>query len=552
MHQLKALLAERISSGLKRRGVTSCSRWAETYRVMGQLFPGLLNHEHHPWTKEMRDCDSEMMVGQKGAQLGFTEVALDKSFYAIDINGISVMYILPASNPDASDFSTARFDPALEQSPHLRNLFSDVKNIGHKRAGNANLYLRGSRSRSQLKSVPVGLIVLDEIDEFKAENIPLIFERLSGQTSKQSFLLSTPTIPLVGINAYFEESTQDHFFFVCPHCGRLTELLFPDCLIVTGESWTDPKVKGSYIRCKECHVTLDHKTKREWLSLTSSKPARWVSARTDRTIRGFHVSQLYSPTTRPDELAVAWLKAKTNPTDEQEFYNSKLGLTHIVEGARITDTQIIECTKSHRKQLAGTGLITLGIDVGKWLHYEATQWFLNDDTSGSDINLRAHAKVILEGKCLDFEDLDLIMQAFNIVYCVIDANPEKRKAFEFASRFMGRVRLCYYAVGVHSKQIHVHSDEELTVSVDRTAWLDVSLSRFHKGSISLPMDVSHEYKENLKALVRIYKKDADGNPVGRYEKGNKDDHFAHARNYSEIALAMAISNAQSQDLVGVV
>jgi len=77
--------------------------------VMGKPFPGLLSHENHPWTKDMRDCDAEMMVGQKAAQMGYTEVALDKSFKAIDIDGISVMYILPASNPDASDFSTARF-----------------------------------------------------------------------------------------------------------------------------------------------------------------------------------------------------------------------------------------------------------------------------------------------------------------------------------------------------------------------------------------------------------------------------------------------------------
>ena len=130
---------------------------------MGQPYPGLLNHKHHPWTKAMRDCEDEFIVGQKAAQLGFTEVALDKCFYAIDIKGLSVMYVLPASNPDASDFSTSRFDPALELSPHLEHLFSEVKNIGHKRAGSANLYLRGSRSRSQLKSVPVGLLILDEM-----------------------------------------------------------------------------------------------------------------------------------------------------------------------------------------------------------------------------------------------------------------------------------------------------------------------------------------------------------------------------------------------------
>jgi len=163
-HPLVALLRERIVSGLQRKAVTTSSRWALKYRIMGQPFPGPWTFNHHPWLKDMHDSQAEIIIGQKAAQMGYTEVALNKVFKAIDIDGISVLYVLPASTPDASDFSTARFDPALEMSEHLRSMFTDVKNIGHKRAGNANLYIRGSRSRSQLKSIPVGLVIVDEKD----------------------------------------------------------------------------------------------------------------------------------------------------------------------------------------------------------------------------------------------------------------------------------------------------------------------------------------------------------------------------------------------------
>jgi len=124
MHDLMTLLAEKITSGLKRKSVTKCSAWAEAYRVMGEPFPGPFSFKHHPWVKELHDCESEMMIGQKAAQMGYTEVALNKTFYNIDIHGRSCLYVLPKSNPDAGDFSTARFDPALELSPHLQNLFS--------------------------------------------------------------------------------------------------------------------------------------------------------------------------------------------------------------------------------------------------------------------------------------------------------------------------------------------------------------------------------------------------------------------------------------------
>ena len=552
-HQLLQLLSARISAGLKRKTITSTSAWAEAYRVMGKPFPGRFSFDRHPWSKAMHDCESEMMVGQKAAQVAYTVTALNKVLRAIDIDGVSAMYIMPTTK-EASDFSSSRFDPALEMSSHLRNLFSDVKNIGHKRAGNASLYLRGSRSRSQLKSVPVGIVILDELDEFRQENIAMIFERMSGQETKQSFLLSTPTIDHFGINSYYRRSTQDHFFFVCPRCGRLTELIFPECMVVVGESWTDPRTKESYLQCKECKGELSHKHKREWLTLKGRKPARWVSSHTDRLIRGFYVNQLYSPTVRPDELAVAFLKAQTNPTDEQEFYNSKLGRTHVVEGARITDNDIIECTKGHKKVLQAPphALCTMGVDVGKWLHYWIDQWFVDPNARSQDVNLQAMGKTIREGKVLHFEELDTLMRDFGIAGCVIDANPETRKALEFAQRFPGYVKLCFYATGINSKQINVHSDEECTVSVHRTSWLDLSQGRFLRRKIMLPCDLSTEAKRHIKALVRVYKKDAMGNPVGKYEKGNEEDHFAHARNYSEIALQLVASNGVAEDIQDIV
>jgi phage terminase large subunit GpA-like protein len=130
----------------------------------------------------MHDSEAELNVGQKSAQMGYTETVLNITFYNIDVRNIDCLYVLPAKTPDASDFSAARFDPALELSPHLSKIFSEVKNVGHKRAGTTNLYIRGSRSRAGLKSVPVGFIVLDELDEMTQENVRwLLKERRSGQ-----------------------------------------------------------------------------------------------------------------------------------------------------------------------------------------------------------------------------------------------------------------------------------------------------------------------------------------------------------------------------------
>lgn len=556
-HQLAQLFAERLSGGLRRHSIRSCSKWAEEYRVMGQPFPGQWSFKHHPWLRQPHDDNAEEIVVQKGAQLGWTEWALNKSFYAIDIRGISVLYVLPAATPDARDFSTSRFDPALENSPHLRNLFDDVKNIHHKRSGSANLFIRGSRVKSQLKSVPVGVVVLDERDEMVQGNIALVRERMSGQLEKQLLQLSTPTIERVGINLEYHGSTQDHYFFRCPSCSKLTELVFPDCLVITAETFTDPRVRDSHLVCKECHNILPQAAKPEFLAAAQPHISRrrasgqWVSTHTDRSVRGYHVSQLYSCTVKPHELAIAYLKGQTNSTDEQEFFNSKLGKTHEVEGARITETVIAECIGNHTTQeRAPSGrLITIGIDVGAVIDYWIDQWIIDTRYPTVDINLISMPKTLKIGSVKHFEELDRLMLDYNITSGVIDANPEKRKALEFANRWYGKIRLCFYVTGMqNSKQIREHEDGSHCISVDRTSWMDLALGRFHRRTIVLPRNISERAKLHLKNPVRVTKRDKRGNIVAQYVTGENDpDHHAHSRTYSEIALPLAAKLGRAHD-----
>jgi Phage terminase large subunit (GpA) len=546
-------MAERIAAGLKRQSLTSCSRWAQACRVMGRPYPGKFTFRYHPWLREMHDSEAEMNVGQKSAQMGYTEWALNMAFFNIDVKRIDTLYVLPAQTPDATDFSAARFDPALELSPHLMNLFSDVKNVGHKRAGTTNLYVRGSKSRSGLKSIPTGLIILDEVDEMVEENIPLALERAAGQVEKMILAISTPTLPRHGINKLFLDTTMEHFFFRCPKCLKHTELTFPESIVITAEDVNDPRLGESHLICKECKGLLQHELKYDWL-----KNGKWVPQYGDRAARGFHVNQMYSSTVTPAALAAKFLKAQRDPTEEQEFHNSALGLPHVVKGAGVTDEDIDNTVGDYKKQdhRGRYGVVTMGIDVGRWIHWEIDEWYVPGDMEPtSDLNIQCVAKVLTFGKVLNFEELDVLMRQYLVNAAVIDANPERRKAHEFAARFNGLVKMCFYGQGVQGKQIHVASDDqpEPTITVDRTSWLDLSLGRFRSNGkmLKIPLDINQEYRTHVKSLVRTYEKDKSGNPVGRYVKAaNDEDHYAHARNYAEIALPFALSFASAQDFTG--
>jgi hypothetical protein len=495
--------------GVRSRTVKTCSRWAEHRRVMGSPFEGPYGFYHHPWCRAIHDSQSAFTVAMKAAQLGVTETGINRAFFTLDQLKRDVLYVLPTTL-NASDFSKARFSGALNLSPYLKNLFTDTNTVGLKSTGINSLYIRGSRGDSNLKSIPVSELVLDELDEMEQKAVWLALERLSGQVQKHVIAISTPTVPKYGIHKLFLSSTQEHFFFRCPHCSRLTELTWPDCIEIIGESVQDPRCKESFLKCKECQHALEHKAKPQWLAA-----AEWVATATNvdpQESRGFYVNQLYSSTVSPGELVIAYHRGQGDEAANKEFHNSKLGLPFIGIGAQVTDDMIEATIKNHtlddpRPATGGRRCITMGVDQGKWNYVSVCEWFT--DVWSSDINVAAVSKLLWFGKFLedDWAFLNDLMREWQVLACVIDADPQINEARRFARRFHGYVWLCRYRRGQTAKEVAV-SEEETGAPIatcDRTNWITATLGRFKTKPprIMLPRDITLEYREHLKTLTPL-------------------------------------------------
>jgi hypothetical protein len=485
----------------------------------------------------------------KAAQMGLTEVAINVAFFTVDIKKRDVLYVLP-TQLNASDFSKSRFNTALLHSDYLKELFTDTNTVGLKQAGGVNLYIRGSRGDSNLKSIPVSVLVLDEADEMDQRAIWLALERLSGQLHKFVFSLSTPTIPQFGIHKLYLQGTQEHFYFKCPRCGRSTELIFPDCLEVCGESITDPDVRRSFLKCKECKQEIKHEEKPTFLANAFWEPTVHV----DEDHRSFYVNQMYSYTVTPADLALAYFRGVGDEAAMVEFFNSKQGLPYIPDGGQVTDGELEHAIRNYfkEKQRPNIGtdrLIVMGVDQGKMNNVVVLEFLLAGN--GIDLNASAHAKLLWEGKLPgdDFKTLDPLMREWQVRACVIDADPQINDARRFARRFPGYVYLCRYRRGVTGKEIQLSEEDGSApiVTVDRTNWLDASMGRFHSDRIHLPADTSLEFKDHIKALVRTYEKDDQGNSKAVY-LSTGPDHFAHALNYAEIALPLAAGIVSGGDV----
>ncbi len=535
---------------------------------MGPPYPGPWRTKHFPWIRAPLDDTNVSIDVMKGAQVAFTEWALNRALHAIDIKGWDVLYVLPSQNPDAKDFSARRFDGAVSLSPHLENLFSDTKNIGLKRAGSRAVYIRGSRSKSQLKSIPVNLIILDELEEMSKENIRLVEERQAGQREKVRLTLSTPRAHGSGIHERYMRTDQKEFFFPCPSCKRHITLEWGDgpghanCSFVrTGESFEDPNLAKSHFICTSCKAILPHADANgDSLKYTYLGAGFWVAKYPDRLLSGYAINQLYSSTVKPVELAQKSLLAEIDIVEAQEFYNSSIGIPHEPKDGRVTDEHLNACI------LAGGGytfpqaaksasVVTMGIDVGfPQCHYVVEEWIQRGQAFRQET---AVGRLLDCGTVRSFDDLHARIASFRPNKIVIDAQPERRLSLQFAHQYPGRAFTCFYNDSHKGKQISKpKNDEEAAfddpiISVDRTSWLDLALGRLKVKTMLLPSNSSPhmvDYRNHCKALVRMPERAHDGSKTFRY-KETGPDHFGHARTYSEVALALTYGAGPTQNIV---
>lgn len=551
MADLLADLKSIITESLQSKTISSCSRWAHIRRIMGGDFSGPYGFKYHPWCREPHDSRGSWNVAMKAAQMGLTEVGINRAFYILDVLKRDVLYVLPTAL-NASDFSKARFSPALRLSPYLASIFTDTNTVNLKQAGATNLYIRGSRGDSNLKSIPVSELILDEVDEMDQKAVWLALERLSGQLRKCVWAISTPTIPNYGVHKLYQTTTQEHFMFKCPLCGRWTELVWPDCIEIIGEAIYDKRCHESYLKCKECQGKLEHKDKPDWLST-----GRWVvtDKNSDPDRRGFNINQMYSFTVSPGELVIAHFRGLGDEAAATEFANSKLGQPFLGETAQVTDEKIDACIANHttsdaRPKTGGQRLITMGIDQGKWCYVEVCEWIMEE--MSRDLNTAASCKTLWMGKFHEedaWNQFDQLMIEWQVIHCIIDADPAPYLARQFARRFPGYVTLSRFRKGVMQREINVTKDDNKAdmAIVDRTNWLDCALGRFHTNRIALPVDTPLEYRDHMKNLVRTYERDENNNPIAKYVSTGPD-HYGFARCYAEIALPFAASYVRGQDI----
>ena len=533
MTHIGKLFGEEIARGLVDSSLGRCSRWAEHRIHMPKPYSGPLKFDKFPWQPTILDCQEAMVSIQKGAQIGFTVAGMFKALHRVDALREDVLYILP-TDKNASQFAQARLDSIVNLSPPLEDMFIGANSVGLKKTKHhTHIYIKGSMSEANLVSVPVGCVVIDEYDRCNVKALSLALERMSAYENRHLFALSTPTLPEYGINALYEQGTKEEFTFQCPHCGKHIALRWPESFEVCGDAATDPDVDKSYIKCYECGGKLPHENKGEWL-----KGAYWQPTAKASGHRSFSVSQLYAFTVSPADLAIGYHRGCGDEVAMVEFINQKIGSPYIMKGGKVTDVEINRNLGTHRKDDTPPPgkMITMGIDVGSFLDVAIVQYDYGQDP-WLEPHLRSHATLLNEMRLpgSDFAGLEQLMSEWQIQYACIDFQPETNLARAFCRKFHGFAAMVQYRKGTEQEEIKEKEDDRVPLlTVNRTAFLDYSIGRLHKDKLSLPQDLSHTWREHVKAINRTYILDEYGKPKATYLSA-KADHSAHSLALAEVA-----------------
>jgi len=494
--------------------------WAYSNKlnILGGEF-ALKGHTYQPnWLKEK--CRSQSY--KKGAQLGITSIHIIKSLHGMIYNNYpqGVLYLFPTRD-DVTDFSKSRFQPLIQDNPEAIGRFvhdTDAANI--KKIGKAMLYLRGAKSSqkiegtkassSQLKSIPVDKIIFDEMDEMEPSMIALAIERVSHSSIQEIIKISTPTIPLYGIDKDYNDSDQRIWVIKCHHCNteNCLELEFPDCLM---------ELRDRVIRvCKKCKNEI------------FSEFGQWIPQYPNRSKDsvGWWISQLNSAYVEPGKILKMFLNPLENGTTLQEVYNSKLGLAYIAAENKLTRNDIYACCNQDVMSSTSHRATAMGVDVGNMLHIVIG--YKKDEK---------RFKIVATARVSNFKDVHDLAKRHNTKIVVIDMEPETRKAREFKDSHSPdyKVFLCDYQERL--KSARKRDEKEGNLTVRRTETLDMVHDAVTNQLIELPRRSPEieQYALEMTNIAKVIEEDEiTGSRSYKYRKLG-DDHYFHATNYFLLA-----------------
>ncbi len=460
--------------GLRRDySLTFVERLVKYYKYHGQS----IQFRGFEWQVPMINDMHPRQVGVKRSQVGVTTIymwqtilfleqySLMPHFYVSD-EGVE-MSIYPTAiytleNDDkVREFSSDRLRDFIRENEYLLNLLEEgeVDQVSLKKFGRAGLYLGGRKTVPSVTTIPAQWLKGDEWDRTTDDTIASQLESrikaspmFRAKTQRGHFgIFSSPEMGNAGVTKIYNElSDQMTFLIKCSRCGEYQEMVFPDSVANYYEKGQNPR-GDVYYQCLKCFRPLDWSEIGKWRREEPLKihNCEWVPMR----------KEYYETVTRYGEgyrgYKVPWAYSQPAPEvmrdrdtkDTTYFHHHVLGIPYEDKRMGLTAELFKVMAKPDLKFGYDKGYAhVMGVDQGCYI----TIWRLIPNSKN---NLDPHDigrwqlvwveyspdetafKTFLKGTdglmTPRIGRLDELMQRYNIVLCVVDAEPSGNDALNF-------------------------------------------------------------------------------------------------------------------------
>lgn len=385
------------------------SQWADKNRVLSSVSssePGRWRTSRTPYLREIMDCLSaystvEEVAVMKGVQVGMSEAGFNFVGYAIHHNPGPMMYVMP-TEAMIKKFSKTRIDPMIEASPALRERVKPARardsdnTVLQKGFDGGVLILTGANSGAGLRGLPVGKLVLDEVDGYPisadddGDPVTLATDRTSTFKGRRKiFKLSTPTLKETSrIGKAFREGDQRFYNVACEKCGTLQPITWDKIKWESGRPETAAFVCSAHDPETGELCEYRHEEHRKGKLLAGGE---WIPTATPSRpkMRSYHLSALYSPWYTWAECAFRFIGARDDPARLQPFVNNILGEEwEDLGGDRVDGDSLLAKREPYEGVPARACLITMGVDVQPdRLEAETVAWGRDEESWSVDYQI---------------------------------------------------------------------------------------------------------------------------------------------------------------------
>src|SRR3990167_1121970 len=474
---------------------SSIIRWLLKYQIKNELGQVLDFYDHLFLYDIYRDF-SPKLVCYKAAQIGFSTMAILKSFFLAKHKKLDIIYTMPSFS-DMNDFVGGKVNRIITQNPILLDYVKEKDAVEQKQVGDNVIYYRGTWGERAALAVSSDLNIYDEEDRSKQDVIQQYASRLQHSQYKWEWHFSNPSVEGNGVSRYWAKSDQKHWFITCNSCYKEQFLSWPESI---------DSIKRCFI-CKYCKHLLSNEERRV---------GRWVRKYRDKEFSGYWISFLMAPWITAEEII------KYHETKSAEYFsNFVLGLPYVGEGNQVTPDIIYRnCTNDINSQER----IVIGCDSGLKKHYV----------------LGNKEGIFYAGIANDWKEIESLLAKYERSIAVIDALPDLTEPRRLREKYPGRVFLCHYARDRKTFQLirWGKNEEAGNVIVDRNRGLQMVIDDFANKKIPLQgtQDDWAEFQSHWDTLYKIVELDSLGVPQFSWESSNGMDHWCHASLYWRVGM----------------